>query len=105
MKLDVEYKEDKISSLGREVADLENRGADQEEVWSSFIITLTPAQQTTWNQVTRLKKQKQELENRLREQEEELDDLAGQVCLQKRMMMLILMKVWMAWLSPHFVFI
>ena len=32
MKLDVEYKEDKISSLGREVADLENRGADQEEV-------------------------------------------------------------------------
>merc|ERR1719219_2469832 len=60
MKLDVEYKEDKISSLGREVADLENRGADQEEV-------------------TRLKKQKQELENRLREQEEELDDLAGQV--------------------------
>merc|ERR1719219_1365156 len=60
MKLDVEYKEDKISSLGREVADLENRGADQEEV-------------------TRLKKQKQDLENRLREQEEELDDLAGQV--------------------------
>merc|ERR1719339_441247 len=40
MKLDVEYKEDKITSLGREVADLENR---------------------------------------LREQEEELDDLAGQV--------------------------
>ena len=32
MKLDVEYKEDKISSLGREVTDLENRGADQEEV-------------------------------------------------------------------------
>ena len=31
------------------------------------------------NQVTRLKKQKQDLENRLREQEEELDDLAGQV--------------------------
>merc|ERR1719234_1670388 len=60
MKLDVEYKEDKISSLGREVADLENRGADQEEV-------------------SRLKKQKQDLENRLREQEEELDDLAGQV--------------------------
>ena len=55
--------------------------------------------------MTRLKKQKQELENRLREQEEELDDLAGQVCLQKGMMMLILMKGWMAWLSPHFVFI
>ena len=32
MKLDVEYKEDKITSLGREVADLETRGADQEEV-------------------------------------------------------------------------
>merc|ERR1719381_250145 len=31
MKLDVEYKEDKINSLGREVADLENRGAEQEE--------------------------------------------------------------------------
>ena len=30
-------------------------------------------------QVTRLKKQKLDLENRLREQEEELDDLAGQV--------------------------
>merc|ERR1719357_1621837 len=60
MKLDVEYKEDKINSLTREVADLENRGADQEEV-------------------TRLKKQKADLENRLREQEEELDDLAGQV--------------------------
>ena len=29
--------------------------------------------------MTRLKKQKQDLENRLREQEEELDDLAGQV--------------------------
>ena len=53
--------------------------------------------------MTRLKKQKQELENRLREQEEELDDLAGQVCLQKRMM--ILMKGSMAWLSSHFVFI
>ena len=32
MKLDVEFKEDKINSLTREVADLENRGADQEEV-------------------------------------------------------------------------
>ena len=31
------------------------------------------------DQVTRLKKQKLDLENRLREQEEELDDLAGQV--------------------------
>ena len=31
------------------------------------------------NQVTRLKKQKADLESRLREQEEELDDLAGQV--------------------------
>ena len=31
MKLDVEFKEDKINSLTREVADLENRGADQEE--------------------------------------------------------------------------
>ena len=55
--------------------------------------------------MTRLKKQKQELENRLREQEEELDDLAGQVCLQKGMMVLILMKGWMASLSSHLVFI
>ena len=37
MKLDVEFKEDKINSLTREVADLENRGADQEEVrWICF---------------------------------------------------------------------
>ena len=79
MKLDVEFKEDKINSLTREVADLENRGADQEEVrricFEEVIILL----QTINNQVTRLKKQKADLESRLREQEEELDDLAGQV--------------------------
>jgi len=60
MKLDVEYKQDKITSLGREVTELETRGANDEEV-------------------ARLKKQKADLEGRLREQEEELDDLAGQV--------------------------
>ena len=79
MKLDVEFKEDKINSLTREVADLENRGADQEEVrricFEEVIIFLP----TINNQVTRLKKQKADLESRLREQEEELDDLAGQV--------------------------
>ena len=42
------------------------------------------------NQVTRLKKQKADLESRLREQEEELDDLAGQVELCVVMMMLVI---------------
>ena len=60
MKLDVEYKEDKITSLGKEMAELEARGAAEDEV-------------------ARLKKQKQDLESRLRDQEEEMDDLAGQV--------------------------
>ena len=60
MKLDVEYKEDKIHSLGKEVADLETRGCGEEEV-------------------ARLRKQKTDLEGRLRDQEEELDDLANQV--------------------------
>ena len=60
MKLDVEYKEDKITSLGKEMVELEARGAAEDEV-------------------ARLKKQKQDLESRLRDQEEEMDDLAGQV--------------------------
>merc|ERR1711962_1029890 len=60
MKLDIEYKSDQILRLGREMSELEGRGAGEEEV-------------------ARLKKQKTDLENRLREQEEELDDLAGQV--------------------------
>ena len=62
MKLDVEYKEDKITSLGKEMVELEARGAAEDEV-------------------ARLKKQKPDLESRLRDQEEELDDLAGQVKL------------------------
>ena len=60
MKLDVEYMEDKITSLGKEMVELEARGAAEDEV-------------------ARLKKQKQDLESRLRDQEEEMDDLAGQV--------------------------
>ena len=40
--------------------------------------------------MTRLKKQKADLESRLREQEEELDDLAGQVQLCVRMITLVI---------------
>ena len=48
------------------------------------------------NQVTRLKKQKADLESRLREQEEELDDLAGQVvwsCVIMMIMLVIRMRM------------
>jgi len=62
MKLDVEFKDDKIGSLSRVLDDLDNSGANEGEV-------------------KHLKKQKQDLDIRLRDQEEELDDLAGQVQL------------------------
>jgi len=60
MKLDLDYKEEKINSLTKEIEELNAGGASEEEV-------------------TILKRQKQDLENRLKDQEEELDDLAGQV--------------------------
>ncbi len=60
MKLDLEYKEEKISSLSKEIDELSAGGASEEEL-------------------TSLKRQKADLENRLKDQEEELDDLAGQV--------------------------
>ena len=60
MKLDLDYKEVKINSLTKEIEELNAGGASEEEV-------------------TILKRQKQDLENRLKDQEEELDDLAGQV--------------------------
>jgi myosin-18 len=60
MKLDLDFKEEKINSLNKEIEDLANGGASEEEV-------------------TILKRQRADLENRLRDQEEELDDLAGQV--------------------------
>jgi len=62
MKLDVEFKDDKIGSLSRVLDDLDNSGANEGEV-------------------KHLKKQKQDLDTRLRDQEDELDDLAGQVQL------------------------
>lgn len=62
MKLDVEFKDDKIGSLSRVLDELDNSGANEGEV-------------------KHLKKQKQDLDTRLRDQEDELDDLAGQVQL------------------------
>ena len=52
MKLDVEYKEDKINSLGREVADLENRGADQEEVRYSVFLHMLSMRQPIFIQLS-----------------------------------------------------
>jgi len=60
MKLDLDYKEEKINSLNKEIEDLQHGGATDEEVAG-------------------LKRQKADLEGRLKDQEEELDDLAGQV--------------------------
>jgi len=57
----LEYKEEKINSLTKEIEDLSGAGGATEE------------------EVSILKRQKQDLENRLKDQEEELDDLAGQV--------------------------
>jgi len=62
MKLDVEFKDDKIGGLSRVLDELDNTGANEGEVKN-------------------LKKQKQDLDTRLRDQEDELDDLAGQVQL------------------------
>jgi len=62
MKLDVEYKEDKITHLTRQLEELESNTVNEDEVKS-------------------LKKQKLDLDCRLREQDEELDDLASQVQL------------------------
>merc|ERR1711953_431752 len=60
MKLYLDYKEEKINSLNKEIEDLQHGGATDEEVAG-------------------LKRQKADLEGRLKDQEEELDDLAGQV--------------------------
>merc|ERR1711913_8558 len=59
-KLELELKEEKVSSLNRELDDLNSPGKIEEEVAT-------------------LKKAKHELELRIKDQEEELDDLAGQV--------------------------
>jgi myosin-18 len=60
MKLDLDFKEEKIGALNQELEELQGGGASEEEVSS-------------------LKRQKHDLEMRLKDQEEELDDLAGQV--------------------------
>jgi myosin-18 len=60
MKLDLDYKEETINSLNKEIEDLQHGGATDEEVAG-------------------LKRQKADLDGRLKDQEEELDDLAGQV--------------------------
>jgi len=62
MKLDIEYKDDKISHLTKQLEEMENNSVSGDEVRV-------------------LKKQKHDLDSRLREQEEELDDLASQVQL------------------------
>ena len=62
MKLDIEYKDDKISNLTKQLEEMENSSVTEDEVRV-------------------LKKQKHDLDSRLRDQEEELDDLASQVQL------------------------
>ncbi|KAK7082070.1 Myosin tail [Halocaridina rubra] len=60
LKLELELKEEKVSALNRELDDLTSSGKVEEEVAT-------------------LKKAKHDLELRIKDQEEELDDLAGQV--------------------------
>eukprot|EP00096_Caligus_rogercresseyi_P008531 TRINITY_DN274_c0_g1_i16.p1 TRINITY_DN274_c0_g1~~TRINITY_DN274_c0_g1_i16.p1 ORF type:complete len:1300 (-),score=533.02 TRINITY_DN274_c0_g1_i16:565-4464(-) len=60
LKLDLEFKEEKINALNKELESIHHGGAIEEEI-------------------SHLKKQKSELDARLMDQEEELDDLAGQV--------------------------
>ena len=60
MRLDVEQKESKIKSLLRELEELRSDTSNEEEA-------------------RKLKRQKADLENRLREQAEEIDELSGQV--------------------------
>jgi len=62
MKLDTEFKEEKLSALQREMNELQDTGVADDEV-------------------RQLKKLNHDLEMRLKDQEEELDDLAGQVQL------------------------
>nr|XP_027210740.1 myosin-7-like isoform X4 [Penaeus vannamei] len=60
LKLELELKEEKVASLNREIEDLNFTGKTEEEIAT-------------------LKKAKHDLEMRIKDQEEELDDLAGQV--------------------------
>ncbi|KAJ9580909.1 hypothetical protein L9F63_023911, partial [Diploptera punctata] len=62
IRLELELKEEKVASLARELEELTFGGKTEEEV-------------------AHLKKAKHEMDKKLKEQEEELDDLAGQVQL------------------------
>lgn len=62
VKLELELKEQKVNGLNRELQELTFNGSTEEEVAA-------------------LKRSKHQLENKLKDQEEELDDLAGQVQL------------------------
>jgi myosin-18 len=62
VRLELELKEEKVASLARELEELTFGGKTEEEV-------------------AHLKKTKHEMDKKLKEQEEELDDLAGQVQL------------------------
>merc|ERR1711892_718858 len=60
LRLDVETKEGKIRNLSNEIDDLQNNTVNEEEL-------------------KRVKRQKQDIDNRLKDQIEEMDDLSGQV--------------------------
>lgn len=60
LRLEVETKDGKIRNLSNEIDDLQNNSVNEEEV-------------------KRVKRQKQDLDNRLKDQLEEMDDLSGQV--------------------------
>merc|ERR1712045_1110057 len=63
MKLDLDFKDEKIGALNKELEELQAGGGASEE------------------EVSSLRRQKNDLEMRLKDQEEELDDLAGQVLM------------------------
>merc|ERR1711892_660940 len=60
LRLDVETKDGKIRNLSNEIDDLQNNTVNEEEL-------------------KRVKRQKQDIDNRLKDQIEEMDDLSGQV--------------------------
>merc|ERR1712098_939555 len=60
LRLEVETKDGKIRNLSNEVEDLQNNTVNEEEL-------------------KRVKRQKQDLDNRLKDQMEEIDELTGQV--------------------------
>lgn len=60
MRLELELKEEKYSALQRELEEMTFGGGTEEEI-------------------AQLKRQKMELDRRCKEQEEELDEMAGQI--------------------------